>query len=491
MRRLFGFFCAVILFLTTNSAFSLQIAEPHAPDYAPALIHSSAPNHGLMVQFQDLHKQIDSEYSKLEKKAKLQSQRLNPFLSIQTTWSSLATGEAYQYPYVDNRVSTLTSKILRHRNAKERGGYELLYDRFYFGFYPARSVDKHYGDHNSVSTFFYYHSQQAPLVITMAGLGSQANGHTSLFLADRFHDLGFNVLSMPDAFDWTFGLAVSESAKPGLVSRDAVDMGRLVRAAYEAAQMKYDLKPSRTVVVAYSLGGFRALKMAEQGLSFGQEISKFIILNPPVNLLHGVEVVDDKLKRGGLLGAVEKKDALAKLFATIKYLRSRNILRTDYFANLDWWFDYGDNKTDYAIGTAMTSSVQDTLLMSNEINHLNILKSYFYYGRLLESRGHNVSSYFKELLYPEIEKIALETGRDFDEILANETDIRRWKFSDSLKAKIRIFHNEDDFLIDAKMMKSITKIFPKNSKIYPTGGHLGNLWYSENFSAIAKELQSH
>src|SRR2546426_926783 len=46
--------------------------------------------------------------------------------------------------------------------------------------------------------------------------------------------------------------------------------------------------------------------------------------------------------------------------------------------------------------------------------------------------------------------------------------------------KVHIMHNADDFLADRKSVEELKGALGDQVKLYPYGGHLGNLWYPEN-----------
>lgn len=45
---------------------------------------------------------------------------------------------------------------------------------------------------------------------------------------------------------------------------------------------------------------------------------------------------------------------------------------------------------------------------------------------------------------------------------------------------IFLMHNQDDFLVSGEDLDYLDRIFGNRAKIYPYGGHMGNLWYWQN-----------
>ena len=85
------------------------------------------------------------------------------------------------------------------------------------------------------------------------------------------------------------------------------------------------------------------------------------------------------------------------------------------------------------------------------------------------------------------EKVALPLwrlhARESDAVL--ESFINRGSLArilDRLRgnSKVHITHNADDFLAERKSIDELKEAMGDRMALYPYGGHLGNLWYSEN-----------
>ena len=47
-------------------------------------------------------------------------------------------------------------------------------------------------------------------------------------------------------------------------------------------------------------------------------------------------------------------------------------------------------------------------------------------------------------------------------------------------SKVHIMHNADDFLAEKKSIEELKEALGDQVRLYPYGGHLGNLWFPEN-----------
>ena len=62
---------------------------------------------------------------------------------------------------------------------------------------------------------------------------------------------------------------------------------------------------------------------------------------------------------------------------------------------------------------------------------------------------------------------------------------------DRLRAnpRVHIMHNADDILADGAAIVELKAVMGDQMTLYPSGGHLGNLWYAENQEDILRFFQ--
>src|SRR5262249_41907088 len=99
--------------------------------------------------------------------------------------------------------------------------------------------------------------------------------------------------------------------------------------------------------------------------------------------------------------------------------------------------------------------------------------------RLEEAKGFNFKSYS--------EKIGVPTWRA--QVGPPDGDLETFTRRGSLaavpdkvrgNARVHFMHNADDFLADPTSLEELKQALGDQLKIYPYGGHLGNLWYPVN-----------
>ncbi len=467
-----------VFLLNPNSALAFE-AE-HFED--PALALSTAP--GGWAKQSNLR--LLQTYEELAQKPRVQTFDLGH--SFSELLRPFARPTTYEYPYFDHLIASVTASIVRERSADERPGGAIAVLPVKITFHPERSQVPHYGSHNYANVVFSFSSREAPLVVLLGGLGADSDGNMAKFLADQMNDWGFNVLSLPNVFEWSFGLAASRSGVPGFTSEDVEDLERLMQLSYQMIRDQFDLKPQRFLLMGYSMGGFHALKMAELGIQLDKPFAKYLTLNAPINLLYGVAALDQMSARAKELSVWEKTKAIATIVGASARLRFRDINSPNYYDDLDWWFGLEPRKLEYVIGVAMSSSVADTLLMANEIGSNKVLTGRNYYTRMLEARRWYITEYMEALVFPRVAERAQQLGKTFEDLLELETEVRRWQIPAENLARIRYLHNENDFIISPDQLSDLEELFGSHAMIFPVGGHMGNIWYKDNLALIRSEL---
>jgi hypothetical protein len=105
-----------------------------------------------------------------------------------------------------------------------------------------------------------------------------------------------------------------------------------------------------------------------------------------------------------------------------------------------------------------TDSLFDYFLVSSHLGFADYFNEYFYPH--FKNRRPGIT---REML------IASESLKSIDGYLRSST-------------KIGMMTNENDFILTADELAYLKELFGSRAKIYPRGGHLGNLEYTENLA---------
>lgn len=390
----------------------------------------------------------------------------------------------YDYPFDDRFVATVVGTPAAYRAD--------LPKRFPFrshriSIYPEREAPDvlfHQADmHYSVA----FQKKSAPLVFLIAGTGASHNGSKNLEMARAFHTAGFHVISVTSPTHPNFMVAASAQGVPGHAQHDAEDL-------YKVMQMTYD-KHSKNIevtdffVTGYSLGGFNTAyvaKLDEERKVFN--FRKALLINPPVSLYNSISLLDrmsDNIPGG--------PDNFTRFFNQLMVGISELYKRQD--DSLDFGDDLlykayealqlKDEELAALIGVSFRLSSGSLVFTSDVMTDFGFVKP----SNLTLTRHSNLASYrnvtnrlgftdyYHDFFYPFYQKESPDLDRDgfIDKVSLNT--IRDYlKSSD----KIEVMHNQDDIILEPGEIDFFREVFGDRAKIYPRGGHCGNMQHRDN-----------
>src|SRR5690606_8933035 len=128
----------------------------------------------------------------------------------------------------------------------------------------------------------------------LPGLGTHRLAGGSLALAEMAWRRGFSVAVISSAMNFEFLEHASSVAVPGYAPVDARDVHVALDAVDADLAAHTDAEVTARVLMGYSLGAFHALYIAAAGPDAGDLVrfDRFLTLDAPVRLLHGLETLD-------------------------------------------------------------------------------------------------------------------------------------------------------------------------------------------------------
>ena len=409
-------------------------------------------------------------------------------LSI-TFFCSTVFGQDYPYPYKNPDMASLTTnimksvhedpfnkvaKILEVEVIKDRNKTFLLENqsKFRFSFYPQK--------------------KDAPLIFMLADMsGSHVSGYMAQ-MADLFHSAGYNVVGISSPFFWNFVVSSSQSAIPGLTSEDAADMYQTLQLVLEKIDRLHGPQFTKKAVVGFGFGGLLAAHLSSiENKERRLGIDQYLLINPVVNIMHAITEIETRTAIALELGMPRVEGIKMQAFGFVVENMGRENKVTDpkHFLNLDKKFVLKSPKEyKFLSGAIMRMNIGDTVFVSQQINDLGVLKQKVYrnlrYGRQKEADDLGLVGYVKQIFvpffskkYPKLLDILKQSNFNFV-----REDIKN-------NPNVFIMHNADDFLIDEGQLEYLSNLVgPERIKIYPLGGHLGNLWFKQNQADILNRL---
>jgi len=344
-----------------------------------------------------------------------------------------------------------------------------------------------YYDEGLRSTFAYQ-NEKAPLVFLIAGSGASDRGSKLISMMKSLYQAGFHVITLPSPSNANFIISASSSSVPGDMSEDSADLYRAMEAAWN--QVKGDIEVSSFNLCGYSLGGIQSAFVAK--LDDEQKIfnfSKVLMINPPVSLYSSALRIEELMTQ--IPGGPKKQGIFFnKMFLKFsEYYRYGNFIAINddflYSMYTERLFSKGETAAliglTYRIGLAGTIFTSDVMTNSGYVVPMNkvlattdSLADYFQISTHL-----SFFNYFNEYLLPYFQKKhAGLTRQAFIDSLSLRSIETYLKSSD----KFGVMTNENDFILTKNELDYLRQLFGERTKIYPRGGHLGNLEYTENLT---------
>jgi len=325
---------------------------------------------------------------------------------------------------------------------------------------------------------------RAPVMFLIAGTGAAHNGGKNLFMAKAFYEQGFHVISLSSPTFLNFVTSASATGVPGHAQKDAEDLYR----AMQKVVADLDVESSGYYLTGYSLGGFNAafvshLDRERQAFNF----ERVLLINPPYSIYNSISLLDRMIENipGGEDNFSLFFDRVVRTFSDV-YKRQDSVdFGEEFLVAVFSAMQPKDEELAALIGLAFRLSSSSMLMASDIITDFGFVKpkgvevtrvsDLTKYRQVVTRVG--FTDFYHEFFYPFYKDDF--PGMDRDDFinsmsLATIADFLR----DS--SNIKVMHNEDDVILEPGEINFFRETFGDRAKIYPVGGHLGNMQYRDN-----------
>ncbi len=335
---------------------------------------------------------------------------------------------------------------------------------------------------------FAYQNQKAPLVFLIGGTGASNQSSKLVTMTKALHQAGFHVITLPSPTSSNFIVSASNSSVPGHLSQDAADLYRAMEAAWK--QVQSDIEVSSFHLCGYSLGGSQAAfvaKLDEERKVFN--FGKVLMINPAVSLYSSVTRIEELMKQipgGSKKQGVFVSRMLSK-FSNFYHYGKYVAINDDFLYAIYTEKLFSREETagligiTYRIGLAGMIFTSDVMTNSGYVVPMNRILSPTdsLYEYFLVSTHLSFFDYFNEQFYPHFQK--QQPGLTKQELIDSQS-LKSIEGYLRLSDKFGVVTNENDFILTRADLDYLRQLFGDRAKIYPRGGHLGNLEYKENLA---------
>lgn len=402
-----------------------------------------------------------------------------------------ADGAGYGYPVDDSYAATIlgTPQNLRPELPGEVPIKTMVLD----------------SDQKKPEIFFYdrglrytvaFQDHKAPLIFLIAGTGGSSKSAKVLALMTNLYHAGFHIITLPSPTFPNFIINASTTHVPGNLPEDADDLYRVMEQIWSLT--KGCVEVSDFSLAGYSLGGTEAAFVArldEERKVFG--FRRVLMINPAVSLYNSVSKIE------GLLDSIPGGPRRIGAFYNHVMTKSTDFYRKGDFVAIDDDFLFaayqarilnrdeagGMIAVSFRISSAGMIFASDVMThggyvvpKNRDLKNSDSLEDYFWTSLHL-----SFLDYFNEYFFPYFQ--SRHPGLTREELL-EALSLRSIESYLASSAKIGVITNEDDFILAPGELDYLRRVFGPRLKVYPRGGHLGNLEYRDNMGFLIDLLRS-
>lgn len=332
-------------------------------------------------------------------------------------------------------------------------------------------------------------AKPAPLIFIIAGTGSNYDSSKATMLLKAFYQAGFHVVTLGSPTHSNFIVSASQYSVPGNIKEDSKDLYRVMSLVWE--NLRNNIEVTQFNLTGYSLGAAQSAfisKLDEDRKVFN--FNKVLMINPPVNLFNSVSILD-KMLVNNIPGGLDKMDEfmVETMDMFSKFYTMGNFVDVDdeFIFQAFEEQSISSSKLAAVIGISFRISAANMYFTSDVVNNrgyivpknfpLTSTSSLTNY--MITSFRVSFTDYFNEYFYPYFHNKQLTLSK---QDLIDSTSLKSIEPYLLQSKKIGLMTNKDDFILAPGELNYLKNIFKSRAKIYPSGGHCGNMEYKDNIA---------
>lgn len=323
-------------------------------------------------------------------------------------------------------------------------------------------------------------SNNRGIIVILPGLGGHRESNGVQGLAEMYSKNGWSVISFSSTMHPEFFLGFPGQRFVGNFASDTDALDEAISLAVARFMRAFPkVSDGKCTVVGYSLGAINALFLsAKEHTSF--DCDRFVAINPPRNPLHALDMIDSYFAIPEKWDEAREERA-RKIYYGIASLLMLNGDDDDSGKKLSLTLE----DSQFLIGINMRLPLVDVLDAS--INKAKRQIPGVDADDLASMLSFKWRDYVEKCVIPEYNRIN-GTELTLNELSRKLTlDVLR----DSLEkdGRIRILHNENDFLLQDGDIAWFRETFGERAVILPAGSHLGNLFMPDVKNILLKLVE--
>lgn len=405
-------------------------------------------------------------------------------------YSSFSLAVEYNFPVLDPFKATFISSAADAMLSSE--GMNIVSVKFHSQI-PGRSNLKYLENRDYTSIEYAFHeNEDRPLVFILAGLGGSAVTGLAKFYQKTLYKAGFNSVTIPSPYLWKFSMSHLNSATPGFMERDQVDFYHFLKRVYRYRKKLSGFKSSKNYLLGYSMGGLQAVYISEydekqKGINF----EKVVAVNPPIDLYESASNLDQLFPLYKNMSPERRHYMESKVWRLIMNLGqkfSKKAPSDEEIIDLIQSLPFENYEYKALIGRSFLDTLAAMILVSEQVRDWRVIPIYYDtlspQASLTAAKDFTFIRYFDEILFPDLVNGPIGVEKSREELIDTMGLIGKLDYLKKTE-KIKIFHNEDDIIVSNASVQLLKDLIPEERlKLYPLGGHLGNVWFPSNVNDL-------
>ena len=330
-------------------------------------------------------------------------------------------------------------------------------------------------DSNSEDYSFKYILQKeknSPLVILFPSIGEGITSHHSVVFAKMFYDRGYSVIIEGSHFHWEFLKSLPKGHIPGIPTQDIAYVRKITGKIIDKLENKYSCKFGDKSVIGTSFGAMATLFLADmESKENTLNISNYISINPPVELLYAVNVID-KNNDSWSKNPVDIKKRVALSASKIIQLTQQK----------------SENEEDFKLDM-LPFSEDEARLITCFVLRQKLSDLIFTIEDTKTSKKTDIYDTINNMGYQDyVEKYIIPKNQYTREELSYITSLHSISSYLQNNNNYKIYHSLDDYLVNQDQLKDLRQYAGRNLVLFDRGSHLGYLYRQEFKEQLIKDI---
>ncbi len=334
---------------------------------------------------------------------------------------------------------------------------------------------------------FWLQPGSANVVYIIPGLGGHRLAQPSLALAELVFNNGFSAVLVSSPFNSEFMEHASTAALPAYLPVDGHDLHVALTEIDHHLNQIYPGRLGNKALMGYSMGALNTLFLAATGTTNpppsnlsaappqGElpllQFDRYVAINSPVRLLHGVAKLDEFYRAPLDWPVAERAADLENTFLKVAALSQSTLTPQTSLP-----FDAVESK--FLIGLTFRLELRDIIYSSQRRKNQGVLLHPLWSWRRVpvyqEIMNYSYQDYFDKFAVPYYS--ARGIGTPPAAVMEQAGDLRTYETGLRANPDIRVIVNQNDFLLEDKDLAWLHATFATNRlTVFNQGGHLGNL----------------